>query len=355
MSSGHPTAVQGNGNLYTAMGRLEWVIKVAALAVGVVTVLGFPAVFVQFRAFSVPALFLPKDQALRAGVAPALVLLALSGFVYTGFKSSPAGEPRFLRILVKYAFLFAVVTAVFLVVSLIARHFQLLGNSATDHSVKQTSISLVSGVLSFVANKWKALESKISWLETRDLTKNWIVVPAMSAGAAFAITTFAPLFFVKGSIEGAQYLHRLKVGGLAGVLVLLIAFAVSGRAQVRSTDRKISWRGKVVLFLATVSLYAVAVGSYSFRIYEMLPYSFGGGKPTAVRLLIEKSAFEPSIMASFRDARQGGDAEGLLLRGYMLYWSSDEVVLSSSDRQPASSVVLNRHSVLAITAVGNAP
>lgn len=344
-----------SGPVGAALGQLETLVKLGALALAVLTFLGFPAVFVQFRQLSIPLEFLPKDLALRAGILPSLVLLLLAVFGYLSSRPVPAHGPKSNHYVLGIALFVVIAMALAVLLQAVLPSGWLkafpFGGDKLPFWEKKAFALVLAVFLKKQIEKSRLVARAIDWVGSRRLGENWIAVPVIFTVAVFITVVLAPLFLTVGSSKEIDYMGRARAGAYVAIAMGLIMFMLSWREWMLSKDADVKVKkGKILFFVTMAILYLYVVILYSSRIYQRSPYAIGGGEPSRVKLLIDAKAFTSGMMNGLHNAGQSRDEKAYMFDAYLIYADSTEVIVTSAEDKQAGGIVLSRSSVLAIQA-----
>jgi hypothetical protein len=380
---------------------VEGPLKLLAVFAALITFLGTPAVVVQFVRFHIPLQFMTRDQALRAGIMPAICLIALGLSTYWA-----VSKPR--KVLERLE--------LFRFGGPLAEEAGMAGVGLTDASRWLTATTVIVLIILPIAAVWNyglhhffsylppSIEGMGRWL----LLQKTVWVALVLASAAVFLAVFRRVAFkvrqgvskirivklavnLVGSI--IRYLHKLanRLGhpllqgalfavilscllslylllqkltyggpqwlwpGLWGSLLeafacgCLISFlAVLAGALTQLADAATENRGRVTAYGAIFIIYFPLVALYASQWYPYIPYALGGGQPAQVSVWLEKKSLPESFKKTF-----GCEDDGDLSRchkAYLVDHDSDRTILVDSAYAHISSfsVVLSKDAVKAM-------
>lgn len=381
----------------------EGLLKLLAVFAALITFLGTPAVVVQFVRFHVPLQFMTRDQALRAGIMPAMSLIALGLSMYWAVRNPTKVLERL---------------ELFRYVGPLAEEAGMAGVGLTDTGRWLTATTVIVLIILPIAAIWNwglrhfsgyfpsAIGGVGRWL----LLHKTVSVALILASAGVFLAVFRRVAFkvrqgvaririvrfavnLVGSI--ISYLHSLAhglghpllQGGvfaliLSGALSLflllqereyeglqwiwgtgfwgrvlesfaygcLISFlAVLAGALTQLSDAATEERGRVTAYGAIFLIYLPLVALYASRWYPYLPYALGGGKPVPVRVWLEKKSLPESFRGAFA-CKEDGELTRCE-KTYLVDHDSDRTILidGPAAHSYSLSVVLPKEAVKAIS------
>ena len=309
-------------------GKLIWqlpienLLRFGGLFIVAITVLGLPAVLLQFYRLNVPINFLSRTEALRAGVLPAIFLSVILLYLYwcaeqiSKAGASPVGVvfallPFFaLMVLVLVGYLSFVVAIVWFMFS---HERDIAGRQRFDWPI------LIAGglawlLLSLFRSKWAierfAVVRQLASLPTRvkEVLENWFakervlgrsnvllaaVMLAFIGGFVVVYGGFAGLTFAIHShntvLQGPVIFYAALVSGCLAAFLLLIAIFI-GQLE-SSEDQRLHLRSAVTLTFGVLFFYVPSAVLYATVLYPRIPYGLGGGKPARATIWLEEAHF----------------------------------------------------------------
>ena len=381
---------------------VEGLLKLLAVFVALITFLGTPAVIVQLIRFQVPLQFMTRDQALRAGILPAISLIflglsmrwALSNprRLLERFENLRYGGPLAARAGMEgvavtntskwltattVMFLFLTPTAAGWNYSLHYLFPHLPGvirGEGTWGSVQRTMwfvAVLFTAVMIFLIGRLIAprllrravklwivmvlatiVGEVISYL---DKVANRVRNPLLQ-GAVFALILsglFSAYLLLQKLVYGGQPWLRVGFWGVLlegiayGCLVTFVAVLAGALTQLAepSTERE----GRATAYGAILIIYFPLVALYASQWYPHIPYALGGGKPTQVSVWLESKSPPESIRQILGCVKDGELT--MCEKTYLVHEDSERTILANSNdaRTGQTSVVLSKDSVKAIS------
>ncbi|HXY24232.1 MAG TPA: hypothetical protein VEI73_06245 [Candidatus Acidoferrum sp.] len=376
-------------------------MKLLAVFAALITFLGTPAVVVQFVRFHIPLQFMTRDQALRAGIMPAICLIALGLGMYWAV-SNPKKVLGWLEPF-RYG-------------GRVAKEAGMAGVALTDTSRWLTATTVIVLILLPFAAIWnyglhhffgylpQSIQGMGRWL----LLQKTVWVALVLASAAVFLVVFRRLAFkvregvakIRIVILGVNFvgliidhLNKLAdrlgypllqgavfaviLSGLLALYLLLQKFiyggplwlwpelwgtllkafacgcvisflAVLAGALTQLADSRTKSQGQVTAYGAIFIIYFPLVALYASQWYPYIPYALGGGHPAQVTVWLEKK----SVPESFKKTL-GCKEDGDLSRcetAYLLDHDSDRTILvdSAFAHTDSFSVVFSKEAVKAI-------
>jgi hypothetical protein len=386
------------------VGKLEPMLKLAAVGFGLVAAMGLPAVYINFQRFGVPSHFISYDLVLRAGVVPTIPLVLFSLYVYAAVREYMRGEKklRFLNVPLALSTPIAVVTYLLLLAGLFAlvplelwatlwpvawvlRKY--VGWNLTNRQllIAPSLIALsVFGVYQIA--KRLALRGNftpsLGQLFRSRLRRDKLGAEAADAATPVArpkaageedeslqllglvflgapVYSVAMLYCVKGFLYlwspdwSPAYLshYYILTSGVTGGLVLGIYFAfVTFSEWLAGTNRRRRLIAFVVIISMVVMVLLASISFYSYSVYPILPQGLGGGKPARVVVWFSHDDLPADLQRRLSRASFGGDDK--VARGenlYLLYESADGLILSDGDQPPATGLRIAHDKVKALS------
>jgi hypothetical protein len=362
----------------------ETLLKWLAIAAALVTALGYPAVIVQFVWHGIPAAFIDKELAIRAGTLPAVILILISwALLYSVRTLSMDEEMRDWMRRGHVAKVYAGIIVGFCVLRLMAAATKsalaLIGNlhmprnisGLTFDAMLLVTVALIVLVILLALTPLSAL---IRYWRMRNIARIERGVLAMYRVPWQSLHRMKPLSLVivswvaVGAISLLSGWWQLSISGpvpaawLAGEsafewinIVAVFStfpflFAVTAQAALpEELPADIRRRLQMELRAASVALaYIPLVIVYSLEWYPALPSFLGGGKPPSATLWVEAKSlpkFAPSKLTRLKVVTEGDTLR--FEKCFLIHANSDIVILSDSDDPYASTLVLPRDAVRA--------
>ncbi len=375
----------GSISLSTAeaiISKVESYLKLLAAGAGLITALGFPAVYIQFSRLNIPGQFVSYDQVIRAGVVPAMALALLGLYIYWGlseFQRGKKAEDMYslapLGLLIGLLFLsmfivwFAGFISFFVLVFwglawIISR---VLGFGAGDRDLLYLAVALLfvfllaeAFVLPRVFRRWgndKPPADQKSTFEDFN-PKRFILLWTLLAAIVFPSVSMGLLYLCKIVLQ----LWDPKLSGLIandnivlfGVAVLfdisLFGALFLIYMPMQSPTRSERTQGIVAFALTVLVIYLVLVGVYSYVFYPRIPASLGGGQLASIVYWIDKQEFPQTLVAKLAKAKFVEESNLIRCEGiYLVYANSDIVIVADQSEPPASSFLVPRDKIKAIS------
>ncbi|HEY6352430.1 MAG TPA: hypothetical protein VI636_23785 [Candidatus Angelobacter sp.] len=361
----------GKASFLDSMGKL---VALAAAIVGVVTALGLPAVEFQYYRLQIPMQFITQQQLLRAGILPGLIFFAVLILIIElvrhperlPWRSKIAqfreerkyGVDQVLLIVLRWVALVQLTTAG--ARFLAGRSLQWIGSRLDQDDLRSNALdagTLIAGfiIILVVVVLWGGRLS--DWF-SRGLAKApWSTFEVLveQSGLVLLLQWESERFWRHSSdvnqtsIILGSVLYAVAVGLIFGALVLLPEALRRLDLPGQPGEREGGWFRKWILMaLAGFLLLLSAVTAYTNNLYPAIPYAFGGGKPSAVALWIDKKDYVSSSFAAMRNAKCADDGGQMKCTNlYLIYVDADTLVLCDGQRAFSTAVVLPRLSVKA--------
>ncbi len=381
------TGVVRRPSILSLASGTETMIKLVGSLAVLVTVLGVPAVFMQFRRFNVPAYLFSLDTALVAGLLPAFILALLSLFIFA-FISLREGDrqrnsesaSRLLTWIepLMTAMLYGLVVVIFLgilffLVSIVRFSFN-KDYTADDFiqfgvyfGVVVVLYVIIFGLLKIFSNRlpwWKISYNKERLVK---LIREKFVDSTPDSIKMLIICFFLSgyLYFIKGGLyfwqENLSDLISHEFIVIFAVVFWAIAHAAMhfnlARERIFSEQLSMEYDDyelpngpspMVHVGRALIPLYIVALILYAGWGYPRLPRSLGGGLTSNVSVWVDRTAISPQMELGSRIDSDAGSDPLIRLGDIRLIVARSDFWVFVADDTAESGIILPKSSIRAI-------
>jgi len=377
------------------VGNVELLLKLAAAGVGLVAVMGFPAVYLQFSRFNIPAHFASYDQVLRAGILPAGLLVLAGFYLFWGVREFRKATPSHVFQVVPLILLSPLIVCVLavLIISIISYVLivtwalvwvvtwfvsRISGTMMTNRHV----LYIAAGILVSLATSYILVPPFRPWLKslrrfslirfegknqstengastTKDLDSQedgeetpWLIIVSLPFTLIIALYSVKALAYIWDPTLSPLLTHRfiLILDTTCALILPTILMLRTCRKWMTSTDRTKKLKGYGTIgSLFTVALISSMV-AYSNSLYPRIPRGLGGGRPEKLVIWIAKEDFPEDLQQRISKAKFISRGDTIRCENiYLIYDDSATLIIVDGNSAPASGAILPRDKVKAIS------